>query len=518
MRLSSVIAIAACLSAASPAFAQDEAKSGADPVKIHEETIAKEVAENWAKAPVKEQTTQFNGTVTVDGEDIAYKATAGTLTILNGEGKPSASMFYTAYTAEGENRPVTFFYNGGPGSASLWLRMGSFAPEAVMTDEPVTESPAPFKIEENPDSLIGTTDMVFIDAVGAGYSRALSGSKPSDFYGVDQDIDAFAKAITRYVTKYKRWNDPKYIFGESYGTTRTAGLVHVLESEGMQTNGIILLSTILNYGIDQSGYDDYYIGFLPTFAATAWYHKKVEDRPDDLDAFVEEARQFANGPYRTALAKGHDLTDEEEDEIARQLSRYSGLSPEYLKRTNLRIHDRRFRKELMREDGKTVGRLDGRYLGIDVDDAGERPEYDVSNTAIVGNYFSGMMDRLTTQFNYETGLQYRLSARPYGDWSWDFSHQPPTGWKQKIADTAVDLSAAMRANPHLKVLALNGYYDMATPFFATEYDLKHMMLPDNLIDNISYKYYDAGHMIYLNPKSRHQMRLDLEKFYENDED
>jgi len=513
MRFSAVSAIAltVCLGMAGPVSAD---QAGASAAKVHAGKAAKDVADNWAKAPIAEQDTHYTGKATVDGHKIEYTATAGTLTIRDDEGKPEASVFYTAYTAKGEHRPVTFFYNGGPGSASLWLRMGSFAPEAVMTKEPTTGGPAPFtSIKPNPDTLIGSTDMVFIDAVGTGYSRPLSGTKPEHFYGVDQDIDAFKRAIKRYITKNKRWDDPKYIFGESYGTTRSAGLVRALEDDGVQMNGVVLLSSILNYGILQSGYDNRYIGYLPTYAATAWYHDKIKNKPADLAAFVDKVRTFANGDYRLALAKGDDISDAEADKVAQELSAYTGLSEAYLKRTKLRIDPSRFRKELMRDEGETLGRFDGRFMGTDVDNAGERPEYDPSDTGISGTYVSGFMDRLTRKFGYKTELKYRLSARPYKGWTWDFGHEPPRGWKQKVADVAVDLSNAMRINPHLKVMSLNGYFDMATPFFSTELDLKHMGLPKKLQDNLSFHYYHAGHMVYLNPKARHQMRLDLQAFY-----
>lgn len=512
MRLSSVAALALCLTAATPVWAQQKADDP-DPAKIHATEEAKAVAAGWASAPVDETLTSYDGKATVDGRVIGYTATAGTLTIRDEHGKPQASLFYTAYTSPGKHRPVTFFYNGGPGSATLWLRMGSFAPETVLTTDPVAVRPAPFDIGPNPDTLIGSTDMVFIDAVGAGYSRPLGSFKTSDFYGVDADVNAFTKAIKRYVTKNKRWGDPKYIFGESYGTTRSGALALSLENAGVSVNGVVLLSSILNYGVRQSGYDTLYIGYLPTYAATAWYHGRVTDKPAEVADFVEQARVFANGEYASALAKGQDISAEEEDRVAQKLSRFTGLSVDYLKRTNLRIDPSRFRKELLRDERETVGRFDGRYIGVDDDAAGERPGYDASDTGITGVYVSGFMDRLTRKFGYKTDLDYRLSAYEGGSFAWDFSHRDPDGRKQPIADVTADLSEAMRINPHLRVLSLNGYYDMATPFFSTERDLKHMMLPANLRGNLMLHYYPAGHMVYLNPEGRHAMRVDLERFY-----
>ncbi|WP_334181386.1 S10 family peptidase [Novosphingobium sp.] len=511
MRLPASLAFASLLVLSQPAFAQKG--DAPDAARQHTEKTAEAVAANWASAPVEEVTKTSKGTAKVDGKSIAYTATAGTLTIRDAQGKPTASLFYTAYTAPGKHRPVTFFYNGGPGSASLWLRMGSFAPEHVRTGNPEAVRPAPYDVGPNPDSLIGSTDMVFLDAVGAGYSRPLGDAKPADFYGVDQDVDAFAKAIMRYVTKNARWGDPKYIFGESYGTTRSGALAYQLEDRGMALNGVVLLSSIMNYGIRQSGFDTIHLGYLPTYAAVAWYHGRVADRPATVDEFVEQARQFANGEYAAALAKGQDITPAEEDAVAQKLSRFTGLSVDYVKQANLRIDLGRFRKELLRGGRETVGRFDGRYKGVDADAAGESPEYDPSDTAISGLYVGSFLDQLTTQLGYKTDLDYRLSAREGGDFDWDWSHRPPAGRSQNVADVTADLGAAMRTNPHLRVLSLNGYYDMATPFFSTERDLKHMMLEPGLRQNLQFRYYPAGHMVYLNPEALHQMRLDMQRFY-----
>jgi len=519
MRFTTTVALAACLLASMPASAQKADTPAGDIAEEMDKKVAGEVAANWATAPVEEVTKSRSMKTAIDGKTISYTATAGTLTIRDVKGKPTASIFYTAYTVPSSGsrrRPVTFFYNGGPGSASLWLRMGSFAPIHVRTTDPRAVAPAPFDVGPNPDTLIGSTDMVFIDAVGAGYSRALGDTKPSEFYGVDQDVDGFAKAITRYVTRNKRWGDPKYIFGESYGTTRSGALTYKLEDEGMALNGVVLLSSILNYGIRQSGFDAIHIGYLPSYAATAWYHNRVPDRPSDLAAFVDQARAFANGAYATALAKGQDISPEEEDAVAREMSRFTGLSVDYLKRANLRVDLGRFRKELLRDQRLTVGRFDSRYTGIDDDAAGENPEYDASSTGITGLYVSSFQDYLTRDLGYETDLAYRLSAREGGDFKWDWSHESPAGRTQNVADVTADLSAAMRTNPHLRVLSLNGYYDMATPFFSTERDLKHMMLPETLRPNLQFRYYPAGHMVYLNPEALHQMRLDLERFYAED--
>lgn len=514
MKSLATFAAISALALASPALAQRS--DAPDAGKSHEKAVAEDIARNWASAPVEEVEKAVKGSVTIDGKAIAYTATAGTLTLRDTNGKPTASIFYTAYTAPGKNRPVTFFYNGGPGSASVWLRMGSFAPTHVRTSDPVAVRPAPYDVGPNPDSLIGSTDMVFLDAPGSGYSRPLGDTKPSTFYGVDNDVKAFADAIQRYITRNGRWGDPKYIFGESYGTTRSGALAAEMEDRGMSLNGVILLSSIMNYGIRQSGFDAIYIGYLPSYAATAWYHNRISDRPASLAQFVEESRQFANGPYATALGKGQDLSDAERDAVARELSRFTGLSVQFLKDANLRVDLSAFRKELLRDQRETLGRFDSRYIGIDADASGDGPEYDPSSTGITGLYISSFMDQLHKTFGYDTDLIYRRSAREGDDFRWDWSHRAPGyGYasQQNVADVTVDLGLAMRTNPYLRVLSLNGYYDMATPFHSTERDLKHMMLEPKLQPNLQFKYYEAGHMIYLNPLALHQMRVDLEAYY-----
>lgn len=402
MRSAAIFAFASLIALTFPALAQ---KDTPDAAKNHADAVAEQVAANWASAPVGEVTQSSKGTARVDGKSIPYTQTAGTLTIRDEKGKPVASMFYTAYTAAGKNRPVTFLYNGGPGSSSLWLRMGSFAPEHVRTGVPQAVKPAPFDVGPNNDSLIGSTDMVFLDTIGSGYSRALGDAKPSDFYGVDQDVDAFAKAIIRYTTKNGRWASPKYIFGESYGTTRSGALAYQLEDRGLTLNGVVLLSSIMNYGVRQSGFDTIHIGYIPSYAASAWYHNRVPGgRPASLEQFVEEARVFANGPYATALLKGQDITAEETDQIAQQMNRFTGLSVDYLKRANLRVSLSRFRKELLRDGHETLGRFDSRYKGIDADAAGEEPEYDPSSTGITGLYVGSFLDQVTRQIGYKTDL------------------------------------------------------------------------------------------------------------------
>ncbi len=500
-----------------PASAQDKDKR---PVRSNADMQKEEVEAGYANAPVAEREETSKGAVTVAGKRLGYTATAGTLTLRDLEGKPTASMFYTAYTLDGTKpgtkRPITFFYNGGPGSPTFWLHMGSFAPVRLQTGSPEFIRPAPYDFGPNPYTLLDKTDMVFLDAIGAGYSRPLGDAKPADFYGTDEDADAFAKAILRYATKYGRWNSPKFIFGESYGTLRSGALAYQLQDRGMALNGVVLLSSIMNYGYRQPGLDQVYLNYLPSYAATAWYHNRLPNRPADVATVVQQARDFAVGPYMSALAKGQNITPEERDAVARRMGELTGLSPDFLIRSNLRVDLARFQKELLRGTRQTVGRFDSRYVGVDSDAAGERPESDVSSDAISGAFIATFNDYATHTLGYKTDMPYRLSARDATGWTWNWKHDSPLrgGGQQNNPNTAVDLAAAMRGNPYLQVLSMNGWYDMATPFFGTENDLGHMMLEPAQQRNLSFTYYPAGHMTYLNPEALVAMKRDLSAWYD----
>jgi carboxypeptidase C (cathepsin A) len=482
----------------------------------HRNAVNREVEQNWASAPVVERQAATHHSVRTAHGTLNYTATAGTLTIRNDEGMPTASMFYVAYTLNGSNtgrRPVTFFYNGGPGSSTVWLHMGSFGPMRVQTGNPETIRPAPFAFGPNPDTLLDQSDLVFLDMIGTGYSRALGDTAPTTFWGVDQDADAFSRGIMCWVTKNNRWGSPKFLFGESYGTLRSAAVAYQLQDRGMALNGVVLLSTILNYGIEQEGYDTNYIGYFPSYAATAWYHHKAGSG-ENVEAFVQRAREFAIGPYASALAKGQMISPEERASVARQMSAFIGISPDYIERANLRVSLERFRKELLRDQRLTIGRLDSRYTGIDTDAAGSSTEYDPSNTAISGAFVASFSDYVSHDLNYHTDMNYQVEAYGLPHFDWDWKHKPPRGEQQIVPDVALDLSATMRVNPYLRVLSLNGYYDMATPFFATEYDMAHMMLEPGQQRNLEFRYYPSGHMIYLNPEALHQLHHDLSAFYE----
>ena len=519
-------ASAAALVLASPALAQSASSSTASSDKdktksvddIHKEELAREAASAWTGAPVEERTVSTRHSAAVDGRTLPYTATAGTLTIRDDEGKPTASIFYTADCLDGppgSHRPITFFYNGGPGSASLWLRMGSFGPMRIQTVNAQYLRPAPFDFGPNPDTLLGATDLVFIDAPGTGYSRPLGDTKASDFYGVDPDADAFARAIIRYVTKFGRWDSPKFLFGESYGTTRSGALAYQLQERGMALNGVILLSSIMNYGRRQPGLDRDYLNYIPSYATTAWYHHKMSNPPATVAEAAAEARAFAEGPYAAALEKGQTISKAEEDSVAQQMSALTGLSPQFIENADLRIDLSQFRKELLRDRRLTVGRYDSRYTGVDPNASGDAPDFDASDVAVSGAFIGMLQSYLAKDLNYQTDMPYRPSV--YGtDFKWDFKHKAPgVRFTLNDPDTALDLAAAMRTNPYLKVLSLNGWYDMATPFFGTEYDLNHMMLDPAERENLAFRYYPSGHMVYLNPDALHAMRLDVERFIDD---
>ncbi len=457
------------------------------------------------------------------GQTIHYTATAGNLLIRDDQDKANGSIFYVAYTedgAEAKNRPVTFFYNGGPGAATIWLHMGSFGPVRVITQSPEATGPAPFEWIQNPQSLIDKSDLVFIDAPLCGFSRAVGKGTAKDFAGTDQDIHAFEKFIVRYITVNQRWNSPKFLFGESYGTTRSAGLVAALQTDGIEFNGVTLLSSILNYNRRNPGLDYESIGYMPSYAAIAYHYKKVKTNLSIAD-WVQQARVFARGPYSEALQQGDKLPPAEFDAMAAKVAAITGLSVEYVKESKLHISATRFRKELLRGDERTLGRYDARFMGWDPDAAGENPGYDPSDTGISGVYVGAFHDYIQRELKYMSQEPYYLSG-PGLNQAWDFKHRPAgaqgggpggRGGEQTAPDVAVDLSDAIRKNPHLHVFSANGYFDLATPFFATEYDLSHMDLPANLVGNVQFGYYPAGHMVYLNVEALKELKADMVKFY-----
>ena len=466
----------------------------------------------------KESASVTHHTMTLDGVEIAYTATAGTLHVQKGE-DTVASVFYVAYTRDdakaAARRPVTFFYNGGPGSASVWLHMGAFGPRKVVSANAAPTGPAPFTLADNPYSLLDKSDLVFIDAVGTGFSRIAGKGKPKDFFGVDQDIEAFGKFITRYVTVNHRWNSPKFLFGESYGTLRSAGLVYYLQQQGMDFNGVVLLSSVLNYvTLTSMVLDEPYENLLPTFAAVANAHDKLPEKPANLKDFLQTVRDFATGEYAQALSKGADLPPAQADAVAAKLHLYTGLSVRFIKESNLRVSAARFRKELLRDERRTVGRYDGRFEGIDFDAAGEDSSYDPASAGPRGAFVALFGNYVTEDLGYAHEQPYYLRAPELKVADWDLKHKTPEGNSIPWANVIGDLSQAMRENPHLHVMSANGYYDLATPFLGTERDLNHMQLDPSLRKNLEITYYPSGHMVYLNPEAHKAFKADLAAFYD----
>jgi len=507
----SALAIALALSSAG--FAQ-ETPAGDAPSKDAKSDAAKPNPDQ-VKASVEEDAQPVRRSISLRGRTLGYTVTPGHLTIRNDKGEPTASMFYVAYavpSARGQRRPVTFLFNGGPGSSTMWLHMGSVGPMKVDASSPETVPGPPFRYGPNPDSLLDVSDLVFIDAPTTGLSREIGKAEPKDFFGVDKDLDAFTRTIQRYLSKYQRWNDPKFIIGESYGTTRAAGLSNSLLDAGVQLNGIAFVSTVFNFADFQG--DQSLINFLPTYAADAWYHDKIANKPP-LEQFLQQARDFANGPYALALQKGNMIGDAERQSIAQQMSQLTGLSPDYILRANLRVNPDRFRRELLRDRRQIIGRIDSRYLGTEADNVGEGTDYDPQGSAITGAFVGALNDYLFRDLGYKSPLVYRPNnyAGVFdGENPWDFTHRAP-GDRQQIADTSVDLASAMRQNPRMKILSVNGYYDLATPFGGAEYEFQHMALDPQLQANIRYTYYPAGHMMYTDPASARQLKADLAAFY-----
>ncbi|HEX3677143.1 MAG TPA: peptidase S10 [Sphingomicrobium sp.] len=505
----SLLALSLLLSSA--AYAADEQPAGDVPTKEAKAEAAKPDADT-VKASVEEDAQPVRRSIPFHGHTLSYTVTPGHLTIRNDKGEPTASMFYAAYTvasANGRPRPVTFMFNGGPGSSTMWLHMGSVGPIKIDASTPETIPGPPFRYGPNPDTLLDISDIVFIDAPTTGLSRPLGKAEPKDFFGVDKDLDAFTKTIERYLTKYQRWNSPKFIIGESYGTTRAAGLANSLLNAGVQLNGITFVSTVFNFADFQG--DQSLVDFLPTYAADAWYHGKIPNKPP-LDAFIEQAREFASGPYAAALQRGNALGDEEKQSVAQQMAQLTGLSSDYILRSNLRVQPFRFQRELLRDRHQVIGRIDSRFVGTEPDNVGEGADYDPQGSAITGGFVAALNDYLFGDLGYKTPLTYRPNNYGGIGNDWDLTHKGPSG-PQQIADTSDDLSNAMRQNPRMKILSVNGYYDLATPFHGAEYEFKHMALEPQLQSNIEYRYYPAGHMMYIDPVSARQLKSDLAAFY-----
>lgn len=457
-----------------------------------------------------------HGAVTIAGRKIEYTATAGYLPLKSEDGKTKASVFFVAYTAEMKDaakRPITFCFNGGPGSSSVWLHLGMLGPKRVRMPDDASVPKPPYRLIENNQSLLDKTDLVFIDPVSTGYSRPAKGEKASQFHGYDEDIKSVGQFIYDFVTKHRRWDSPKFLLGESYGTTRAAGLAdHLQDRYKMYLNGVVMVSSVINFQTIRFGSsnDLPYVVFLPSYTATAWYHGQLpaDLQRQDLQKTLKAVEKFALEEYSVALLKGAALSKKERNQIAQTLSRYTGLSKKFIKRANLRVSMARFGKELLRKQNRTIGRLDSRYKGIDRDSAGERYEYDPSGAAIDGP-FGGTINRYLRQdLNFESDLPYEVLTSRVQPWSYK-------RFTNRYVNVTESLRKAMTRNPHLKVFVANGYYDLATPYFASVYSYNQLRLDPKLRGNVSMGYYKSGHMMYIHEPSIKQLRADLLRFYES---
>lgn len=455
--------------------------------------------------------------IRLGAETVRYKATASETFLRNDDGEPIAAIFSIAYVKTGvtdpTTRPVTFVFNGGPGSASLWLHMGAWGPKRVITPSDATDVGAPpYPIVDNVHSLLDVTDLVFIDPVGTGYSRALGDAEPKEFYGVNEDAESVAEFIRIWITENGRWNSPKYVAGESYGTTRAAALTEKLQGgwNGVALNGVILVSAILDFQTARfaPGNDTAHLAFFPTQAATAWYHGKVDRSRwgGDFDAFIDEARAFTIDRLAPALIRGQTLSDADERAIAGEMSAFLGVSSEWVLDAKLRIDNSRFRKELLRDEGFSVGRFDSRYKGVDADDTADTPDNDPSGYGMDTAYAAAINDYLTRDLGVKMDRRYKiLTGEPGSQWNWNVNGR---GWPAYV-NVAPWLGKGMRENKDLRVLLASGWYDLATPFFGAEMSLFKNGV---VLDRVVFTYYEAGHMMYLTEVEAKQLSDDVRAF------
>ena len=460
--------------------------------------------------------------IEVDGVQLSYQAIAGETFIMDEDGEETAALFSTTYIKDGvddpRTRPVAFIFNGGPGSASLWLHLGVFGPKRVKLPgaedpKPMDDGAAPYDLRDNPYTILADADLVFIDPVGTGYSRVLGDNDESDFWGVTEDAESLREFIRLWLTEYKRWNSPKYLMGESYGTTRSAALIRELERgwTDISINGVVLVSTVLNFSLDATdpGNDVGHIGLIPSYAATAWYHEKInkDEWDGSFENFLNDVRAFTVNDYLPGLIRGQLITPDDKTRIAKRLSDFIGLDDDYIERANLRINLGRFLRELRRDEGLSVGRLDSRFVGVEPDRVGEYPDYDPSAYGIDAAYTGAMLDYFTRDLEVDVRNRY-TTLGGVRNWNWD-TGRSETGGENSYVNVAPNLARAMRQNKDLRILALNGYYDLATPFFATEITLAQ---PDFDRDRIELTYYEAGHMMYIHEPSLIQMAKDVKAF------
>jgi len=473
-----------------------------------------------AAAPVPastlaETTSVTRHTLTLNGKAIPYTATAGTLILKKEDGKPWASMFYVAYTRDDmpdhAKRPITFSFNGGPGSSSVWLHMGALGPKRVEMGADGQQPVPPYHLVDNQDTVLDYTDIVFIDPVSTGFSREAAGESAAQFHGFEGDLQSVSEFIRLYTVRAGRWDSPKFLAGESYGTTRAAALSqYLLDHQGIYLNGVVLISSVLNFQTISfgPGNDLPYSLYLPTYTATAWYHKKLPaDLQSSLEKALGESRKFAGGEYTSALMKGDKMTTAERAATVKQLARLTGLSPAFIEESNLRVTPGRFRKELLRSDRLTLGRYDSRLQGQDVDAAGSQPDYDPSYASVQGIYTAVFNNYVRAELKYETDLNYEILTDKVNPWSYK-------EFENRYVNVMDMLRQAMTQNHDLKVMVATGYYDLATPFYAAEYTVSHLGLEPALSSHISLTYCDAGHMLYTKQSCRDSLHTDMAGFYQ----
>ncbi|TAN09035.1 MAG: peptidase S10 [Rhodanobacteraceae bacterium] len=534
------VAIASLLLCSAPAFAAPPASS-ASPAPSS--TAASEPSESLTQRLMKPLSSTTTGTVTVEGKSISYQAIAGTL-VIDGTGAkestPEIAMGYVAYFKQGADpskRPVTFIYNGGPGSSTVWLHMGAWGPKRVVTNDDTHTPAAPYQLVNNEYSLLDASDLVFIDMPGTGFGRLLPQGKDDaarakdrkelakQIWSVDGDAKAFSQFITQFLSKYGRWNSPKYLFGESYGTTRSAVLSAILEGEdNIDLNGVILLSQILNFNTSvdgassDPGIDLPYELALPTYAATAWYHKKLPKYDNGkLEPLLQQAIAFAKGEYHDALYAGSTLSTAEEHKVAEKLHDLTGLPVAYLLRANLRVDGGMFEHELQIGTDTATGRLDTRFSGPVMDPMGKETEYDPQSAAISSAYVSAFNEYVRKDLKFGQDMKYRPEVYGAGDFDWSMKHRAPGSRRARSGTLNVmgDLAAAMKYNPNLKVMVNGGFYDLATPFYAAIYEDEHLPIPAQLRHNITYAFYPSGHMVYAHIPSLHQLHDNVVKFIDD---
>ena len=508
--VTTLLSLTPCLAAAQERTQEKETKTG-----------EKEKPAEPTPPPPKEESSATEHSIKIAGQTLSYKAVAQTILLKNEKDEPQALIYSTSYfRGDGKDisRPISFIYNGGPGSASVWLHMGAFGPRRVLTANAESTPPPPYRLQDNAGTLLDKTDMVFIDPVGTGFSHAVGKAQDKEFWGIDQDVKSLAQFITLYVSRNGRWNSPKFLIGESYGTFRSAALGNYLqEHDGMDFNGIVLISNVLDLGTISfhPGSDMPYIFYLPSYAATAWYHKVLKDRPADVVPFIDEARKFAGSEYASALMKGSKLTSPEKADMAKKLSRYTGLTEDYLIKANLRVTLGQFMEELQRHRGLTTGRLDSRYSGLTYDLLSEYAESDPQSAAVTGAFTAAFNSYVRDELKFGQDKTYHAISEGVGS-NWDWKHQSgrSRGFFPGSPNVEGDLVQALLANPHLQVEVENGYFDMATPFFATEYTMDHLGLPEPLQKNIRLQYYDAGHMMYLRDEDLAKLKSNISAFIE----